>query len=100
VKTIHRRIRKLEDRFCPAELDCLLVMSAADRDLALENDRCIEILRECGRYRPWFSNCALMGDPGRPERARTREVSARAWRRDLRFHMCSKYMIARNLSTT
>ena len=48
MKTIQRRIRKLEDRFCPAELDCLLVMSAVASELALDNDRCIEILRECG----------------------------------------------------
>ena len=48
MKTIHRRIRKLEDRFCPAEPGWLLVVSCVWRELALDQDRCIEILRECG----------------------------------------------------
>ena len=48
MKTIDRRIRKLEDRFCPAEVDWLLVMAAADRELALDSHSCVEILRECG----------------------------------------------------
>ena len=47
MKSIHRRIGKLENRFCPTDLDWLLVMSAVAGDLALSNDRCIEILREC-----------------------------------------------------
>ena len=48
MKTIKSRIRKLEDRFCPAEPGSLLVMSCVWRELALDQDSCIEILRECG----------------------------------------------------
>jgi hypothetical protein len=47
VKTINKRTRKLEDRVCPAEPGWLLVMSCVWRELALDQDRFIEILREC-----------------------------------------------------
>ena len=47
MKTINGRIRKLEDRFRPAE-PVLLVMSCVWKELALDDDRCIGILRECG----------------------------------------------------
>jgi len=50
MKTVTRRIAKLEDRFETAqrETPVLLVMSAAASELALDQNRCIEILRECG----------------------------------------------------
>jgi hypothetical protein len=50
MKTIDRRIRKIEERFLPAndKPTLLLVVTSADRVLALEQDRCIQILRECG----------------------------------------------------
>ena len=47
MKTITGRIRKLEGRFRPGET-VLLVMSCVWKDLALADDRCIQILRECG----------------------------------------------------
>jgi len=50
MKTIDRRIRKIEERFWPAndKPTLLLVVTSAARVLALDEDRCIEILRECG----------------------------------------------------
>lgn len=50
VKTIDRRIRKLEDRFWPGngKPPLLMVVSEAGRGLALDEDRCVQILRECG----------------------------------------------------
>ena len=50
MKTVARRIAKLEHQFGAAqgETPVLLVMSAAASELALDQDRCIEILRECG----------------------------------------------------
>ena len=50
MKTVTRRIARLEDRFGTAQRKppVLLVMSAAASELALDQDRCIEILRECG----------------------------------------------------
>ena len=50
MKTVTRRIAKLEDQFGTAQrgTPVLLVMSAAARELALDEHRCIEILRECG----------------------------------------------------
>ena len=49
MKTVARRIAKLEDQFGTAERESpvLLVMSCVWRELALAQDRCIEILREC-----------------------------------------------------
>ena len=46
MKTVTRRIAKLEDQFGAAqrETPVLLVMSAAASELALDQDRCIEIL--------------------------------------------------------
>ncbi len=50
MKTFTRRIAKLEDQFGTAQREppVLLVMSAVANELALDQDRCIEILRECG----------------------------------------------------
>jgi hypothetical protein len=50
MKTVTRRIAKLEDQFGTAqrETPVLLAMSAAASELALDQDRCMEILRECG----------------------------------------------------
>jgi hypothetical protein len=49
VRTISRRLQKLERGFGlgPTE-QLLLVVTAADRGLALDQDRCVQILRECG----------------------------------------------------
>ena len=50
MRTVARRIAKLEDRFLPGngKPQLLLVVTAAGRGLALDQDRCIQILRECG----------------------------------------------------
>jgi hypothetical protein len=50
MRTVVRRIAKLEDRFWPGngKPPLLLVVTAAGRELALDQDRCIQILRECG----------------------------------------------------
>jgi hypothetical protein len=50
MKTIDRRIRTLEDRVWPGngKPPLLLVVSMAGWGLALDQDRCIQIFRECG----------------------------------------------------
>jgi hypothetical protein len=50
VKIIERRLRKLEDRFGPADgkPGILLVVCNAGWGLALDQDTCIHILHECG----------------------------------------------------
>jgi hypothetical protein len=50
MRTVARRIAKLEDRFLPGngKPQLLLVVTAAGRVLALDQDRCMQILRECG----------------------------------------------------
>ena len=49
-RRISKRIAKLEDQLGTAQREppVLLVYNAAARELALGQDRCIEILRECG----------------------------------------------------
>ncbi len=48
VKTINRRVRKLENRFCNEKPQFLWVVYLTGWGLALDQDRCIEILGECG----------------------------------------------------
>ncbi len=50
MKTIDSRIRKLKDRFWigNAKRPLLLVVGKAGWGLALDQDRCIQILDECG----------------------------------------------------
>ena len=50
MRTVNRRIGKLEDTFRPANGKplLLLVVTAAEKRLALDQDRCVQILRECG----------------------------------------------------
>ena len=50
MRTIDTRIRKLEHRFGTSDRKSplILVVSPAGRSLALDEDRCIEILDECG----------------------------------------------------
>ena len=50
MRTVTRRIGKLEDTFRPGngKPQLLLVVTAAGKELALDQDRCIQILRECG----------------------------------------------------
>ena len=47
MKTVARRIRRLEDRFGSASVKGLLVV-ASRVGLALDADTCVQILRECG----------------------------------------------------
>jgi hypothetical protein len=50
MKTVMRRIRQLEDQFGPADgkLCTVLVVCNLGQELALDQDRCVEILAECG----------------------------------------------------
>lgn len=50
MKTIDRRIRKIEDRFWPGDgkPQLLLVVCRAGWGLALDSNKCIDILGECG----------------------------------------------------
>ena len=50
MRTVARRIAKLENQFGIAEgkPQLLLVVTAAGRGLALDQDKCVQILRECG----------------------------------------------------
>jgi hypothetical protein len=50
MRAISKRLCKLESQFGlgPETEQLLLVVTAADRGLALDQDRCIEILRESG----------------------------------------------------
>ena len=49
MKAIDSRIRRLQDRFCPENgQQRLWFTSAAGCELALDLDRCAEILDECG----------------------------------------------------
>ena len=50
MRTVARRIAKLEDQFGTAagKPQLLLVVSRAGWGLALDQDRCMQILRECG----------------------------------------------------
>jgi hypothetical protein len=49
MRTVLRRIAKLEDQLAPAEgKGILAVVSHAGWGLALDEDRCMQILRECG----------------------------------------------------
>ena len=50
MKTIDSRIRKLEDRFWPGngKPPLLLVVCQAGWGLAFDQDRCVQILGECG----------------------------------------------------
>ena len=50
MKAIHSRIRKLQGRLCPdsGQLQHFWIAVLTGVEFALDQDRCIEILRECG----------------------------------------------------
>ena len=50
MKAIDRRIRRLQGRLCPdyGQPQRLWVVQVVGRELALDSDRCVDILRECG----------------------------------------------------
>ena len=54
MRTVDRRISRLEDRFAPhqdKEPVLIVVVNRVDRELALDNDACVQILREGGFLR-------------------------------------------------
>lgn len=54
MRTVKRRISRLEGRFAPPqdkEPSLIAVVNRVDRELALDNDACIQILREGGFLR-------------------------------------------------
>jgi hypothetical protein len=53
MKSVIRRIARLEDRFAPnlEEEPFLVIVRRMDRKLALDKDACLQILRECGFLR-------------------------------------------------
>lgn len=61
MRTVTRRIGNLEDTFRPGNGKplLLLVVTAAERRLALDQDRCVQILRECGFLLQHASNAAV-----------------------------------------
>ena len=67
MKTVARRIAKLEHQFGTeqSETPVLLIMSAVATELALDQQRCIEILRECGHLPtgPGFGTVRLLEIP-------------------------------------
>ena len=53
MKSVERRISRLEERFAPnqdEEPSLIVVVNRADRELALDNDACVQILREADRW--------------------------------------------------
>ena len=49
MKSVERRLDRLEDRLAPrGKSQMLLVVTDAARKLALDSDRCVQILREAG----------------------------------------------------
>jgi hypothetical protein len=65
MKTIDSRIRKLEDRFCTSNAKARIwVVTNAACKLALDEDRCVDILDECGFLPPGpFGVVHLSGIP-------------------------------------
>jgi hypothetical protein len=63
VRTIARRPQRLESQFGlgPTE-QLLMVVTAAGRGLALDQNRCIEVLRECGSLHTGPVGVANLGD--------------------------------------
>ena len=53
MKAVIRRVDRLEERFAPKpeEEPFVVIVSRVDRELSLDDDACIQILRECGSLR-------------------------------------------------
>ena len=65
MRTVKRRISRLEDRFAPhqdEEPSLVVVVSRAERELALDNDACVQILREGGFLRGPSVRVVRLGD--------------------------------------
>ena len=64
MKAVVRRIDRLEERFMPEpeEEPSVMILRRVDRKLALNNDACLQILRECGFLRGGSICVARLGD--------------------------------------
>jgi hypothetical protein len=65
MRTVERRISRLEDRFAPHQDEepvLTVIVSRAGRELALDNDACIQILREGGFLRGPSVRVVRLGD--------------------------------------
>ena len=85
MRTIDNRVRRLENRFCNEKPQLLRFACLAGWGLALDQDRCIEILGECGfsANGPVWSRESL-ADPERSKCKGPGKVSAGTWRGDSR----------------
>ncbi len=96
MRTVTRRIGKLEDRFWlgNGKLPLLLVFCRAGWGLALDKDRCIHILSECG-FLPTglvgLVNLCQIPDGLNAEELERYLMGKR--RGDSRFPRCSKFMM-------
>ena len=60
MRTVKRRISRLEDRFAPATRQQIVVsLYDAGHKLALDGRTCIQILREAGHSDPASATCLL-----------------------------------------
>ena len=65
MRTVKRRISRLEDRFAPHQDEepvLTVVVNRVDRELALDNDACVQILREGGFLRGPSVRVVRLGD--------------------------------------
>ena len=65
MRTVRRRISRLEDCFAPhqdEEPSLIVIVNRVDRELALDNDACVEILREGGFLRGPSVRVVRLGD--------------------------------------
>jgi hypothetical protein len=65
MRTVRRRISRLEDCFAPhqdEEPSLIFIVNRVDRELALDNDACVQILREGGFLRGPSVRVVRLGD--------------------------------------
>jgi len=65
MRTVTRRISRLEDCFAPhhdEEPSLIVIVNRVDRELALDNDACVQILREGGFLRGPSVRVVRLGD--------------------------------------
>ena len=80
MKSVIRRIVRLEDRFAPHQekKPFLMVYTRSDCKLAMDNDTCVQILWECGFLRGRaYGCCDAHRYSGRSERDGAEEISLR-----------------------
>jgi hypothetical protein len=60
MKTVERRLDRLEDRLAPqGRNQLLIVVTDAAQKLALDSDRCVQILREAGHLDTTSVSCVV-----------------------------------------